>query len=317
MTEENMSSEKIKNVSRGCPVKHTERSSGGCPVKSSSGGGGVVGGEDSGWFAFLGVPKSNKDAASSESCGVDNSKTSNVNVASLEEAARHAQTPHPDQVIPLSTHRVVSSIPKGSQENVPKHQGERKDDENWVYPSEQQFYNAVRRKGWQGVDPSTMPLVVRIHNEVNERGWSDVCRWERELHNNHEPKLVKFMGRPKDLSPKAFLFCRLLHLYKEPFDRHDWYVSSSPVGNNAPPPPRRYVIDFYNGQPKSPTTASSQPSMYIDVRPAIDRPEDLWDRMRMLARETFPGIFNALSSTTSASTHTNNSSTSTNTNNRN
>ena len=310
MTEENMSNGKAKNVSGGCPVKHTERSSGGCPVKRGGGGG-----ENSGWFAFLGGPKTNEDTASSESCGVESNNTNNT-VASLEEAARHAQTPHPDQVIPLSTHRVVSSIPKGSEEGVPHHQGGREEDKNWVYPSEQQFYNAVRKKGWQGVDAATMPLVVRIHNEVNERGWSDVCRWERELHNNYDPKLVKFMGRPKDLSPKAFFFCRFLHLYKEPFDRHDWYVSTLPTGNNASPPPRRYVIDFYNGQPKTPTTASSQPSMYIDVRPAIDTPEDLWDRMRMLARETFPGIFNALSSSPSESSHTNTSSPSTNTNNR-
>ena len=47
--------------------------------------------------------------------------------------------------------------------------------------------------------------------------------WER-LHCNKckAVKLKKFMGRPKDHSPKA----RILHLmgYKLPFDRHDWVV---------------------------------------------------------------------------------------------
>ena len=47
--------------------------------------------------------------------------------------------------------------------------------------------------------------------------------WE-QLHCNKckAVKLKKFMGRPKDHSPKA----RILHLmgYKLPFDRHDWVV---------------------------------------------------------------------------------------------
>ena len=37
-----------------------------------------------------------------------------------------------------------------------------------------------------------------------------------------EPKLYKFMGRPKDLSPKARV--NALMGYKKPFDRHDWVV---------------------------------------------------------------------------------------------
>ena len=37
-----------------------------------------------------------------------------------------------------------------------------------------------------------------------------------------QPRLVRFVGRPQDYSPKA----RLLNLlgYKLPFDRHDWTV---------------------------------------------------------------------------------------------
>ena len=37
-----------------------------------------------------------------------------------------------------------------------------------------------------------------------------------------QPRLVRFVGRPQDYSPKA----RLLYLlgYKLPFDRHDWTV---------------------------------------------------------------------------------------------
>ena len=45
------------------------------------------------------------------------------------------QRPAPDQPFPLDTGRVVSSIPKAGT------------DENWVYPSQQMFWNAMLRKG--------------------------------------------------------------------------------------------------------------------------------------------------------------------------
>merc|ERR1712232_961924 len=82
---------------------------------------------------------------------------------------------------------------------------------------------------------------VRIHNAVNERGWSQIRRWEKELHGNENPRFVKFLGRPTDMSPKAFINTYFF-LYNPPFDRHDWYVDR---GDNQLP--RRYVIDFYNG----------------------------------------------------------------------
>ena len=47
----------------------------------------------------------------------------------------------------------------------------------WQYPSEQMFYNAMRRKGWDAQERD-MPSVVAIHNSVNERAWQQVCRFE-------------------------------------------------------------------------------------------------------------------------------------------
>ena len=264
-------------ASGGCPVKH-DQPGGGCPVVHEG---------------SQGTPFSLP--------------------ASLEESARHAQSPHPDQRIPLSTHRAVSSIPRADElrddKAVAPHQPA--EGRTWVYPSEQQFYNAMRRKGWNGIDESTIPLVVQIHNSVNERGWSHVRRWERVIHNNPDPRLVKFLGRPKDMSPRAFINTYLLW-YKPPFDRHDWYVDG---GDNKPP--RRYVIDFYNGsdatsntgsgfvssilnrlrgQPEQhpPPMSAGLPSMYIDVRPALDSSEALLDRIKMCLIDQFPGIYTAL-----------------------
>ena len=42
-----------------------------------------------------------------------------------------------------------------------------------MYPSEQMFYNAMKRKGWKPSE-GDMKTVVSIHNAVNERAWSEV-----------------------------------------------------------------------------------------------------------------------------------------------
>ena len=52
-----------------------------------------------------------------------------------------------------------------------------------------------------------------------------------------EPKLYKFMRRPKDLSPARV---NAMMGYKKPFDRHDWVVDR--CGQHV-----RYIIDFYEG----------------------------------------------------------------------
>jgi len=146
----------------------------------------------------------------------------------------------------------------------------------WVYPSEQQFFNAMRRKGWQP-DERDMPAVVAIHNAVNERAWSEVLRWERRHQAScPDPTLVRFQGKPREFSPKA----RLLNAlgYKLPFDRHDWVVDR--CGREV-----RYVIDFYNAPP-----APGRPvAMHLDVRPALDSPWALLDRVAVQAEWVLSG----------------------------
>jgi cytochrome c heme-lyase len=210
---------------------------------------------------------------------------------SIEESAKHSQSPLPDQQIPLSTRRIISSIPR-ADELRPEEEGKTaphqpQDHSQWVYPSEQQFYNAMRRKGWQGVDERTIPAVVRIHNFVNERGWKEVRQWERELHGCDEPRLVRFLGRPQDLTPRAWV---QTHVFgNRPFDRHDWYVDRGDGKD-----PRRYVIDFYSEETSLAPSAqrtTEGPRMYLDVRPALDSPDAVLDRMKMLIHDSFPGIF--------------------------
>ena len=175
-----------------------------------------------------------------------------------------ANAPLPGQAKPLGTWRQPSSIPTGTDQNPEKA------DPRWVYPSEQMFYNAMKRKGWAPTEDD-MPAVVAIHNAVNERAWREILQWEAVAGDSAAcggPRLLRFRGRPQDFSPKA----RLLNLlgYRLPFDRHDWVVDR--CGTEV-----RYVIDFYNAAPRPDMPAA----LHLDVRPALDSPLAAWERLRM------------------------------------
>ena len=140
-------------------------------------------------------------------------------------------------------------------------------------------------------------MTLAIHNTVNEQSWSQVRNWESKYTDS--PKLKKFCGRPKDISPKAFLMG--LFGYTRPFDRHDWIVDRN--GQDV-----RYVIDFYKGSTPTPTSAAKnknskidtdtdtksntntntpplEPAMaiYLDIRPAVDSFSAIRDRFQMAA----------------------------------
>lgn len=75
----------------------------------------------------------------------------------------------------LSKTRVVSSIPKSDY--TPAHQQEVGG--KWEYPSEEMYFKAMKRKGW---DPEAeqMKTIVAIHNTVNEQSWLEVLKWEAQ-----------------------------------------------------------------------------------------------------------------------------------------
>jgi Cytochrome c/c1 heme lyase len=240
------------------------------------------------------------------------SKIGDVNVvpASIEEEARYAQTPQPDQTIPLAIERQVSSIPRGGSDiktniglgqeqqatTAPNHQfivnsspnkdGEQNSDEKqkWVYPSEQQMFNAMRKKGYMNVP------VLKIHNHINESTWHQIQEWEN---TTTALQLVRFQGKPKEMSPKAYLFSTILRLRDPPFDRHDWYVRNSTTNTSTnilgggSHRIQRYVIDYYYLPQTNP---NMPPIPYIDARPALDHPYALYLHGRRFLQLTFPGI---------------------------
>lgn len=226
-----------------CPVDHSKFTSrGGCPVK----------------------PKNGEENLASNILNPMNNMPMDI---STQRA--------PGQKIKLPTERTISSIPKG----------EKSDEGLWEYPSPQQMFNAMIRKGkGEGIDETAVESMVEIHNFLNEGAWQQILEWENDYtkQTKVEPRLLKFTGRPHDLSPRASTYLWLSKIFpntfnsQPPFDRHDWTVlrataSKEPYNWKT----IRYVIDYYAAADDEET---GMPSFVLDTRPALDSPINAYDR---------------------------------------
>lgn len=183
------------------------------------------------------------------------------------------QIPAEGQSQPLSTGRVVSSIPKGGTEG-----------KTWAYPSEQMFYNALRRKNKaDNMTEDDVSMIVAIHNNMNEKTWNRVREWEA-MHQAacpDGPRLSRFMGRPDDLTPLAYAKSWLPGAGELPFDRHDWFVDR--CGTEV-----RYVIDYYHSDerakldqaPRDQQDKDAIKSIEFNARPALDSVQAGIDRVK-------------------------------------
>jgi len=192
----------------------------------------------------------------------------------------------------LSTDREISTIPRALSNNPdrPPNPAERaamaspplpsnseadsghdKASGNWIYPSQDMFFSAMKRKG-HDAQASDMASIVPIHNAVNERAWTEIKEWERGRGSEKcgGPKLVSFAGDSKAWTPRA----RWNNLigYAAPFDRHDWVVDR--CGTRV-----EYVIDFYSGKDEG--LAGKSLNFFLDVRPKLNS----WEGIKMRAQK--------------------------------
>eukprot|EP00469_Lotharella_globosa_P017482 CAMPEP_0167822886 /NCGR_PEP_ID=MMETSP0112_2-20121227/7794_1 /TAXON_ID=91324 /ORGANISM="Lotharella globosa, Strain CCCM811" /LENGTH=373 /DNA_ID=CAMNT_0007724401 /DNA_START=14 /DNA_END=1135 /DNA_ORIENTATION=+ len=126
------------------------------------------------------------------------------------------QLPQPGQPVSLPTDRVTSNIPKS-------------DGSYYQYPSPQQAYNAMVRKG-KDPDIYRAKDFVSTHNVMNERGWNQVLAYESVTHPEcpkERVKLAKFNG---DYDGRV----------KGSFDRHYWTVSRCETDTQV------YVLDYFD-----------------------------------------------------------------------
>ena len=82
-----------------------------------------------------------------------------------------SQSAAPHQSMSLSIKRETSSIPRAVL-------AEESESSNWMYPSPQQFYNALTRKGYD-MPEEQMSTMVQLHNFLNEEAWLQVLKWEK------------------------------------------------------------------------------------------------------------------------------------------
>lgn len=163
-----------------------------------------------------------------------------------------------DQRINLPLERTISSIPRGDS------------DSNWEYPSPQQMYNAMLRKGFDDTPEDAVESMVAVHNFLNEGAWHEIEAWEERFSRglshgwqmcslgeeeferrgassmvaatdeqaNLKPKLIRFQGRPNEITPKARMWAFMGKIYPSKFA----YVLivtnlSPPLTYFTPPPP--------------------------------------------------------------------------------
>jgi cytochrome c heme-lyase len=189
---------------------------------------------------------SKSDGCSSESFNPLNNTYVNDAKVSMDNDAKE----------PLPNNRQMSSIPRNETGQL------------WIYPSQQQFYNAMKRKNFSP-QLDDMAVVVPIHNIVNEMAWKKILEWESLYQSNcgRGPILRKFTGKAEEKTLKS----RLKYFFfggAEPFDRHDWVVDRCGIETT-------YIIDFYKGK----RDQQSSISLFIDLRPKIDSFRTLYERV--------------------------------------
>ncbi|EQL30945.1 cytochrome c heme-lyase [Blastomyces dermatitidis ATCC 26199] len=82
------------------------------------------------------------------------------------------QTRAPNQTVDLPVEREISSIPRADDNTDGG--GSR-----WEYPSPQQMYNALLRKGYSDTPQDAVEAMVAVHNFLNEGAWEEIVGWER------------------------------------------------------------------------------------------------------------------------------------------
>jgi cytochrome c heme-lyase len=222
----------------------------------------------------------------------------------------NAPAPAQDTVLPFE--REVSTITRGDGSGT-----------KWEYPSPQQMYNAMIRKGHHDTPVDAVESMVMWHNYLNEGAWAEILEWERRfggglmngwresrkgeqgcMHSAGdgntswkssfqtgqappEPELVSLTGRPGELTPRA----RMLQIA-------GWVFPNTFGGE--PPFDRhdwmvkrtktdgssaevRYVIDYYEAPPEP----NGDPAFYLDVRPAVDTPEAAASRLVRWGRDVW------------------------------
>ena len=104
------------------------------------------------------------------------------------------------------------------------------------------MYNAMLRKGYDDTPQDAVESMVAVHNFLNEGAWGEILGWEQRFSRGlsqgwnycrhgeaafewltrrdisvPEPRLLRFQGRPREMTPKAKALQALGQLYPAKF----------------------------------------------------------------------------------------------------
>ncbi|KAL9121334.1 MAG: hypothetical protein Q9187_002111 [Circinaria calcarea] len=158
-----------------------------------------------------------------------------------------------NQTIDLPIERTMSSIPRGDT------------DGNWEYPSPQQMYNAMLRKGYDDTPQDAVESMVAVHNFLNEGAWAEIVEWERRF-----AKGLGYGWQACRNGEEGSMTGAGMIANEEEVPRPR--LRRTPQGSSREV---RYVIDYYSAPPEP----TGEPVFYLDVRPAVDRPSAAIERM--------------------------------------
>ncbi|KAK5635406.1 hypothetical protein RRF57_011118 [Xylaria bambusicola] len=211
----------------GCPMHKHQNSTdamalppSACPVK-----------HDAGPPSACPVPQASQTATTEPDSQSTMSKLNPLNYMFKNLSQERA----PSQTHMLPLEREPSTIPRGDGQG------------NWEYPSPQQMYNALLRKGYTDTDVTAVESMVGVHNFLNEGAWGEIMEWEKRFagglykgwrkcsrgEQNFEenvkkygyekeveelqPSLVRFQGRPQEMTPKAAMIQVMGWIYPSKF----------------------------------------------------------------------------------------------------
>ncbi|WFD30663.1 mitogen-activated protein kinase kinase [Malassezia sp. CBS 17886] len=272
-------SSQARNAPAQCPIPHDERS-------------GAAAASGSGLNPLNKMPSLTQERAPRQTLDLPRERT----VSSIPRAATSAapgEAPYGTEEHSAGGQPPAScpmrEAPAEAPAACPMHQRDAKtvsaaeQSDNWEYPSPQQFYNALVRKGWETPEES-VEMMVLIHNFLNERAWQEVVDWETRAGSDPSRlQLARFQGRPGTMSPHAYMHQLLAWAMPDrfdaepPFDRHDWIVRRAPTEANPEGEEIRYVIDYYSAPEDD---DEDEASFSLDVRPALDSLGSLRVRMQ-------------------------------------
>lgn len=225
------------------------------------------------------------------------------------------------QTTALPIARETSSIPRGDPQPSAT-----TSDSNWQYPSPQQMYNAMLRKGYTDTPQDAVEAMVAVHNFLNEGAWAEILEWERrfssglrrgwqlsrfgeagsvtgamidpglasDVDTDAGPRLLRFMGRKDAMTPKAAIMQAAgwvapgTYGGPPPFDRHDWFVERrTGKGSGDGGDGKGKEVRYVIDYYSAGTQETGEPVFYLDIRPAVDGPSAAAERLIRWTRDVW------------------------------